>query len=333
MPWKDTPTGIHFRITNLHYQLKSLRHLMTNQDKFGLKVEDIKQYHLFTDKTQFFSKKYNPFLRSYASADKFTRVNNQFLGYIRTNYKAEVKALWDIKPEMVASYVQTQLIEKYGMARQTLQQHSSLIGKLEIGIKEFLGYKNTDFGRKEIASGRWLANQVALELPGSEHHTAYKNTDSLISNLLKSEDKVFAAAQVEGGFRFAELQKLSLKNLKDITTDGVTGEERGIIHVQGKGGRERDCLVSSSTYERISSIIEDNGKFKVDYTNYLYDLQQASQKSNLAYSGNHALRYDFCQNRYDEYLKAGYSDDEALVNVSHEMGHDRIEQTEVYLGR
>lgn len=325
-----TPTGVKFRTNNLHGQLKALRYQMTNKNEYGVKVKDFIGIKSTFDSSRSFDKRYNPFLRSYGSADKFTRVNNQMLGYAKRNFG--VKKLWELKPEHIQDYVRTELIERYGMAKNTLQQHSAMIGKLEIGIKEFLGY-SVDFGNRDIASGRWVANSVAKELSDVRHHSAYKDVNKLVSSIKDSKDKVFAMAQANGGFRFSELQYSRKENLHGIVKDKITGEEVGVIHVEGKGGRERNCFIAVGLYEKIEGYVEKQGHLKVNYEKYLRGLQEASKETGLSYSGSHGLRCDFAQDRYDNYISGGYSNEDALKGVSVEMGHDRTYETQTYLGR
>ena len=320
-----TPSGRKVR-GNLFGQLEKIAWEMSNHKKFGLKIAKILSF------SPEYTKANNPYLRSWASLSKFLQVNRQLIAHVRAEFP-EIKNIWDIKSEHVQSYVENWMVGKYGFAKQTLKQHSAQIGKLERGMKYIWGYNEVSFGNKELMSGRWLANEIAKKIKEGPSRFAYKDPTALISSL-KDNHSLFAQAQREGGFRFSELQYIRLKNLKGLTTDKITGEEKGVIHVKGKGGFERDCFVSQETYQKIESIISISKQkaFKVDYDAYLGNLRQSAEKTNQDYESNHGLRYNFAQERYNEYLKADYSHEDALQDVSEEMGHHRVDITEHYLG-
>jgi len=320
-----TPSGFKIR-GSLIGQMEKLAAWNSNNNKYGITVKQIL--------SEGYSKLDNPYLRGWTSKEEFLKTSRQLLSYIK-NTSPGVKALWHIKPEHIQSYVENYL-GNYDWAKQTLQKQSAQIGKLEKMIKYTLGYKGVNFGEQKLYSGRWLANKIASNMKTSHSRSAYKNPMGLlvkinITSSLSKNSALFAQAQKEGGFRFGELQYTRKENLKGITADEVTGEEKGIIHVKGKGGFERNCFISPQTYSRIEGVVNKEGKFFVDYNRYLSDLYSTSKATAQVYQGSHGLRYNFAQDRYDECLKNDHSHEEALKEVSEEMGHHRADITEHYL--
>ena len=91
-------------------------------------------------------------------------------------------------------------------------------------------------------------------------------------------------------------------------------------------------LVLRKTYEKLSSHFLKNKIFKLDYQAYYEDIKQSAIKSNEISEATHGLRWNFAKKRMFEYAKAGYSYEESLQEVSHEMKHNRSSITEHYLG-
>jgi len=318
-----TPSGFKIR-GNLVGQMEKLASYNSNNNKYGITVSQIlsEGYHKLD----------NPYLRSWGSKEEFLKTNRQFLSYIQKNF-FEVKALWHLTPFHAQSYAENYLDHYSTWGRSELQKQSSQLHKLENMIQETLGYRQFSLGDKNLQSGRWVINRMALERAETHSRGSYKDPESLISSLKDADHSLFAQAQREGGFRFNELQYTREKNLKGITLDKITGEEIGVIFVHGKGGFERLCYVSPETYQKIEDIIQKNTSFHVDYNEYLRDLYSSSKDTDQDYEGSHGLRYNFAQERYDECLETGYSQEEALKKVSEDMGHHRPDITEHYLGR
>ena len=111
----------------------------------------------------------------------------------------------------------------------------------------------------------------------------------------------------------------------------ITGELKGYIEIEGKGGKENEIALNVETYYRLENHIRDNGEFKIDKDAYRSDLKEAAEKTEQDYNGSHGLRWSFAQERFQEIQQHGLTYEEALSRVSEELGHERSDITEHYL--
>jgi hypothetical protein len=86
------------------------------------------------------------------------------------------------------------------------------------------------------------------------------------------------------------------------------------------------------TYQRLEQHIFERGTLKVSVDAYRSTLKSSAQASGQDYNGSHGLRWNFAKERFSELQKTGISYEKALGMVSDEMGHNRIEISEHYLG-
>lgn len=68
-----------------------------------------------------------------------------------------------------------------------------------------------------------------------------------------------------------------------------------------------------------------------DRVAYREEIRQACQQLGEEYHGSHGFRWDYAQARFQEVQAAGLTYNEALSQVSSEMGHERADITEHYL--
>lgn len=90
--------------------------------------------------------------------------------------------------------------------------------------------------------------------------------------------------------------------------------------------------VTPQTYQRLAKYISTHGQLKVGADGYRHSLKAAAHQSGQDYNGSHGLRWNFAQERFAELQAHGLSYEKALGVLSHEMGHNRIEISEHYLG-
>jgi integrase len=117
-----------------------------------------------------------------------------------------------------------------------------------------------------------------------------------------------------------------------MSTNELTDRVVGTFDFSGKGGKENTANLSPETYERLVQHIEQHGSLSHSVDSYREDLKQASERTDQQYNGSHGLRWCFAQERYSELRSAGFGEKTSLGQVSEEMGHNRIEITNHYLG-
>ena len=112
----------------------------------------------------------------------------------------------------------------------------------------------------------------------------------------------------------------------------MTGSAMGKVHlIHCKGGLERDMLVSLPTYGTLVRALETGDPFRINPEVYRRAMVRAARDSFQDYHGTHGLRWNFAQRRFLSCRDHGLSQDQALTEVSREMGHRRASITLRYL--
>jgi hypothetical protein len=208
-----------------------------------------------------------------------------------------------------------------GVAHSTFQKECAAINKLENALNSYADKRGT--GREY--DFRSVTHQVKVEqgktLERSDLHRAYSRPQAVVGELERADHRLAASLQLHGGARIDEISLVKPSQLK--------GD--GKIEVKGKGGKIRELQVSEKIYNELKSHIEKNGNFRIDKDEYGRDLRAAALASGQDATGSHGLRWNFAQNRFVELQKSGQVYEQALSNVSHEMGHERPDITEHYL--
>lgn len=164
---------------------------------------------------------------------------------------------------------------------------------------------------------------------------AYDDPRALIGTMEAQPHQLGASIQYEGGLRYYEMAKIDPDQLEGIRQDRYTGQTVGVIRLDGhdtKGGKGREVSVSVETYRALESHIRAHGVFRVDYDGYLGTLKVAAAATGQAYHASHGLRWNFAQERYIGLTRNGRCHEEALHIVSWDMGHERGNITQHYLG-
>ena len=75
---------------------------------------------------------------------------------------------------------------------------------------------------------------------------------------------------------------------------------------------------------------KNNGKIKIPYSTYRKYLKDAASTSNQDFNGTHGLRFNYVQKEYHERINEFKNHNEALKEISYNIGHHREEITEHY---
>jgi len=297
------------------HQVKELLNIATNDGRFGIKVSVIIK--------EGYSKQSNPYCRSFKTAKEYLGTWLQLASYARSEFG--INKITDIRPEHIEAFVEA----KAELSPKSLRNISSAIGKLENVIEQKLGLE-VDFGSREDMSGRWLANKIASEMENVSNRGAYENPQALVENLSSPTHQLVATLQYEGGFRIHEVAGIRESSFKSWTDSW--GQEHFGVMVKGKGGYERTVEIPFDTWLSAKEHVEEFGKIDFSYKEYLNDLRESAWQTGQSYEGSHGLRYNFAQEKYQEFIDMGFSHDEALKEVSELLGHHRPEITLHYLG-
>jgi len=269
-------------------------------------------------------------IHSYKTADLYRDVWIDMARYVRETY--HIKDLEQLQGEHVAGYLQSKVDKE--LAHSTLLSYSAAIEKLETALNLYA---------EKTHSGRSYDWQVELKKVRPEYQTldrfegsrAHHNPQAIIASIRDERYHLIARVQYEGGARLDEV-RITCDDLRGIRPDSVTGEIKGWIKVKGKGGKVREIGVSQDTYRQVEQQVKSNGGTwgigdDKDRQDYREVLEEASEASGEDYTGSHGMRWDYAQRRFKELQDHGMTYNEALAQVSKEMGHERADITEHYL--
>lgn len=265
---------------------------------------------------------------SYATGDAYRDVWRHIGEYAKNEYG--VKDMERITGEQVQAYLNSKIEE--GVARATFDQYAAAAEKLEVALNRFAAQNETgntyNFELKDV-------RQVAAQEIGNRNHEAraYADPAKLCSNLEDKQHALAAQMQHESGGRVKEISQIKEGQLKGLQADRITGELKGRIEVDGKGGKTRELQVSPAVYARLQAAIAANdGVFKVaDYKAYVAVLEKSAGQTGQGYNGSHGLRWNYAQERMQELQAHGLTFEQALREVSVDMGHERSDITLHYL--
>ncbi|EDP73729.1 phage integrase N-terminal domain-containing protein [Hydrogenivirga sp. 128-5-R1-1] len=265
---------------------------------------------------------------SYKTLDSYRDVVKQLMSYVKSEFG--IKDIEKLTGKHVKSFLEYKI--EQGISYRTFQQYTAAAEKLEVALNRYseINSRGNSYSfESHIREVREIAKET---LERTNPARAYENPTDLIKNLTENEHSLMAKMQYEGGARLHEVSLIKQDQLKGIDIDPFTGKEIGKIEVQGKGGYVRDIKVSADTYRQLENHIKENGVFKVDKDTYRADLKLAAEKSGQDYTGSHGLRWNFAQERFNELQENGnLTYEQALKQVSEEMGHHRADITEHYL--
>jgi integrase len=94
----------------------------------------------------------------------------------------------------------------------------------------------------------------------------------------------------------------------------------------------RDLNISKQTFADLwAAVARGGGVFAVKPADVRAALKAAADRVGVTYQGTHGLRWSWAQERFAELQRGGRTREEALVAVSHDLGHHRPDITERYL--
>ena len=253
---------------------------------------------------------------SYRTAETYRDVWRQAAIFSKENNG--LKDIEKLSAADIKSYLARRVAE--GVSSATFQKECAALGKFGNALNLLAEKRET--GREY--DFRPAIREVAATAKGLERadpHRAYTNPKGLIAELKNPDHWLAAEIQLKGGARINEVSKIKSGQLKG----------NGRVEIKGKGGKIREIKIPEKIYAELKTSIEKNGEFNIDKNAYGRDLRQAADLSGQAASGSHGLRWNFAQARMSEIQQGGKSYEQALVAVSHEMGHERADITLHYL--
>ena len=264
---------------------------------------------------------------SYATADAYRDVWRQLGEYSKSAF--QIRDLERLNGSHIQSFLESKIVD--GVAHSTFMQYASACEKLETALNGYADYKNAGNQysfTEQIANTREDAHRILERFDNSR---AYTDPERLVNSIQNERHNLAAVMQYESGARVHEISLIKSDQISGLREDSITGEVKGYIEIEGKGGKENEIALTPETYQRLENHIQDNGEIRIDKDDYRFDLKEAAEKTEQEYNGSHGLRWSFAQERFQEIQQHGLTYEEALSRVSEELGHERSDITEHYL--
>ncbi len=256
-------------------------------------------------------------IHSFRTKEAYLKVWRQCLEHAKTEFK--VRDIEKLTAEHVSSFLRSRIAED--VSRQTYGQAAAALGKLENALNSYAAGKGTG----QVYSFRPAMVAMRGEAVGLEKmiaNRAFADPERVIAAIRNPDYQLAARIQMEGGCRVSEATLIRPTQLK--------GD--GKIEIQGKGGKMRTMEVSRDTYSRLVERMQQDGEFRVSRDAYRSALGRASEAVGDKGS-THSQRHRWVQDTFQRKLDEGKPFEQALAEVSREIGHERAEITLHYLGR
>lgn len=263
---------------------------------------------------------------SEGTADRYRDVWRSAFAFAKSEYG--IKDLEKLTPAAVQGYLESRV--EQGVAYSTYQVDAAALAKLEQALNRYSETHdrgNTYDFRSAIAETRAEASSLSR----FDSSRAYADPRGVVDAISNRDHQITAAVQLESGSRIHEASLIKPDQLQGYRPDPTTGEQRGVIAYQGKGGKMGEHLVSKDTYQALEQRIQERGEYRIDKDAYRDSIKAAAEATGQDYNGSHGLRWSYAQERFAQIQEHGGSYEQALAQVSQEMGHERASITEHYL--
>ncbi|WP_319466203.1 hypothetical protein [uncultured Pseudodesulfovibrio sp.] len=272
---------------------------------------------------------------------------------------SRIKNIEKLSPEDMEKYLQTRLQHHMakGNSLHTFRAELSAVGKLEQGLNLFSelhrgGKNHYDWSRirKDVSK---VAGEVLSRTTSTYRDRAYDRPETIVVAIANQTHQLQARIQLEAGCRTegvgapskgehgkasnpmtkANWHHPETKRPLGLVRDPITGQQVAAFWTKEKGGKVAFHFCSSQTRSAVFEHFKANGRLESNYKEYLESINQAAMEVGQYHQGRgtHGLRHNFAQNRFDQALRRGYTDEQAKYAVSQEMSHNRADITETYL--
>jgi len=263
-------------------------------------------------------------IHSFSTANLYRSVWIEALRYGKETFA--VQDITKLSSEIVSSFLDAKISD--GLRYGSFNTYCSALEKLSVGLNkwEHQQGKNANYDwTAEIQAAKIEARDV---LDRSVETRAYQDPVGLIKAISDPLYRTIAAAQYDIGARISELDHVQPEQFL---------ENKRFEIIKGKGGKDRISeFRQSKPYENYRLLVIENinpnyEKFTFSRNQYRLAIKAAADKSGQKYTGSHGLRWNYAQERFRALQQSGRTREEALVQVAHEMGHNRGDITERYL--
>lgn len=260
---------------------------------------------------------------SYSDRENLKDVASNFANYMKENH-SEIKMVKDVQAEHIQSFLN---LKAETCSQKTVEQYASKFNKLENIV-------NSTYGTNATYKG--FVVPATVEQTKIRDVAMSKNDFEKLQNGFSnssSSAKVAIELSAKCGLRVSETVKLQGRDI-DLN--------KNIVHVaDGKGGRDRDINIrpedkqyfadlkaNTGDYERVCPIQSDSVNKAVQRCMERVGIADKYKDTSI-----HAIRKMYAQEQYDRYREQGLEINQALGQVSVDLGHseNRLELMKEYV--
>lgn len=240
-----------------------------------------------------------------------------------------IKNICDISNKTIKEFLHKKMNNdhnKYTSYTKTI----SAINKMSYSLNKIEGVnKNwTEITDRMREVGRHYFNKEENKTESVDR--GFLDAKAVVANMDPSKPDMVLVAEIqyEGGTRVSEASDIKRDQL--LGYGEKDGREVGVVHIDGKGGRERDIYLDRETYDKLHQKIESDGQLKVDVRRYHDEVKDAAARAGQHCTGTHDFRHSWVQEKMKERIDEGYTRSDARLETSLDIGHSREYITETY---
>lgn len=208
--------------------------------------------------------------------------------------------------------------------------------KFQNALEAFIAKYQMDRGSEDFRPAINQLRPIARNSLSQKYKRGgYIDPLEVIAQIRNPRSRLVAQVQFEGGARLHEATVIKQSQLDGFVIDPLTNEQKGRVHLDNtKGGKARDIHVLPDTFRSLErEIKKEMCRLSVNQKTYAAHVAEAAKMTGESNRGTHDFRYSFAHNRYLELTdgKVGLCHEQAIQQISWEMGHERAAITMHYL--
>lgn len=218
--------------------------------------------------------------------------------------------------ESVADYMQHRI--EGGCSANTLQSIGSALSKWATMCDRAYGGDRFASWPKPISEARALGRSICPRL--DQDTRAFRDPWRIITAMDDPRARLAAEIQLTTGLRSMNVCKLQLN-------------PDGSLFVRSKAGYTcPHFAISPKIAAELRTLADSTGRVNlIGYKAYIGQIQAACKVAGEHYTGSHAFRHCYAQNRYNELRGQGLSVDRVKLQISEELFHHRTDIVVKYL--
>jgi len=271
-------------------------------------------------------------IHAYSTAEDYKDTWHSFARFAKREFDLKDITLTSI--DHIQAYFEDRIASKISIS--TWIKEAAHLSKFQNALELFVSKYQMD---RAVGDFRLAINQlrpIARNCLSERYKRGgYIDPLGVISHIPNQRSRLVARIQFEGGARLREAVLIKQSQMLGFDMDPVTKKQKGKVHLSDtKGGKPRDIYLAPDTFRSLQEEInKELSRFSIKQKTYAAHIAEAAKMTGESNCGTHDFRYSFAQNRYLELTdaKVGLCHEQAIQQISWEMGHERASITMHYL--